>query len=81
MFTDFEPIEWHGNNLSKYLEKDDGVYIKYKSRKALMTADERPENTKDLLKFLYNRAGVPDDASKNDIQLYRFKTAEIENEN
>ena len=81
LFTDFEPLEWQGNDLAKYLEDDDGVYIQYKAKKALMTADERPENQKDILKSLYNRAGVPDDASINDIQLYRFKTVEIENEN
>lgn len=81
LFTDFEPIEWQGSDLAKYLEKDDGVYIQYKAKKALMTADERPENQKDLLMFLYNRAGVPDNASISDIQLYRFKTVEIDNEN
>lgn len=81
LLTDFEPLEWQGDELTSYLEEDDGVYIQYKDRKALMVADERPQNPDDWLKFLYLRASVPENANKQDIKLFKFKTVEIENEN
>ena len=81
LFTDFEPLEWDGISLADYLEEDDGVYIQYKDRKALMVADERPKNADDWLKFLYLRAGVPNNVNKQEIKLFKFKTVEIKNEN
>lgn len=81
LFTDFEPIDWKGDNLVNYLETDDGVYIQYKNKKALMVYDERSQNSSEWLKFLFNKAGVPEDVKKSDIKLYRFKTVEIKYEN
>ena len=81
LFTDFEPLDWDGKSLADYLETDDGVYIRYKDRKALMVADERPQKSDDWLPFLYGRAGVPQNADKQDIKLFKFKTVEIEDEN
>ena len=63
------------------MEKDDGIYIQYKNKKALLVYDERPQKASDLIKLLYARAGVPQDADINDIKLFKFKTVEIENEN
>lgn len=81
LFTDFEELEWNGDSLVNYLETDDGVYIQYKDKKALMVADERPQNQDEWLAFLFSRAGVPQKASYKDIKLFKFKTVEIEDEN
>ena len=81
LLTDFEPLIWDEKSLINDLETDDGIYINYINKKALMVADERPQNPRDWLKFLYNRAGVPSSANKDDIKLFKFKTVEIEDEN
>lgn len=81
LFTDFEPLDQTGNSLVNDLETDDGVYIQYKSRKALMVYDERPQNPQDWLKFLFVRAGIAQNTNRQDIKLFKFKTVEIENEN
>lgn len=80
LLTDFEAIS-DDKSLINDLETDDGIYISYKDRKALLVADERPERTQDGLEFLYARAKVPQNANKADIKLFKFKTVEIENEN
>jgi len=81
LLTDFEPLFDDDKTLINDLETDDGIYISYKDKKALMVADERPQKPQDWLKFLYARARVPQNADKADIKLFKFKTVEIENEN
>ena len=81
LFTDFEPLNQNGNSLVNDLETDDGVYIQYKKKKALMVYDERPQNPQDWLKFLFVRAGIAQNTNRQDIKLFKFKTVEIENEN
>ena len=81
LLTDFEPLIWDEESLINDLETDDGIYINYINKKALMVADERPQNPHDWLKFLYTRASVPSNANKDDIKLFKFKTVEIEDEN
>jgi hypothetical protein len=81
LLSDFEEMEPSRKSLIDDLEKDDGIYIQYKNKKALLVYDERPQNIDDLIKLLYVRAGVPQTADKNDIKLFKFKTVEIENEN
>ncbi len=80
--TDFEKIEKAANEpLINYLETDDGVYVQYRGRKALMAADERPDEEDILAAALRSRAKIPDSESDSKIEFYRFKTVEIENEN
>lgn len=81
LLTDFEELEQDNNFRLSNLENDDGVYIQYKDKKALMVPDERPQKSEDWLKFLFIRAGVPQDTMQSDIKLFKFKTVEIENEN
>ena len=81
LLTDFEPLLDDDEPLINDLETDDGIYISYKDKKALMVADERPQKPQDWLEFLYARARVPQNADKADIKLFKFKTVEIENEN
>ncbi|MBR1600461.1 MAG: hypothetical protein IJ677_02660 [Alphaproteobacteria bacterium] len=81
ILTDFEPIVGNEQSLVNDLETDDGVYVKYKGKKALMVADERNQYSRNWLSLLYARAGVTGNAVKDDIELFRFKTVEIENEN
>lgn len=82
LFTDFEAIDWDGeSSLINYLETDDGVYMQYKNKNALLVADERPEDFDDLFAVLSNRARIPEDINIKDVKLYRFKTVEIEDEN
>lgn len=81
LLSDFEEIEPSIKSLHDDLDPDDGIYIQYKNKKALLVYDERPQKASDLIKLLYARAGVPQDADINDIKLFKFKTVEIENEN
>ncbi|MBR1825811.1 MAG: hypothetical protein IJ770_04410 [Alphaproteobacteria bacterium] len=82
LLTDLEKIEKDENApLVNYFERDDGIYVQYQKRIALLAADERPENENDLRIMLWQRAQIPSDAADKDIGFYRFKTVEINYEN
>ena len=82
LLTELEKIEKNINiPLINYLETDDGVYVQYRRHKALMAPDERPNEETELISTLRSRAKIPDSATDSEIEFYRFKTAEITNEN
>ncbi len=82
ILTELEKIEKDINTpLINYLETDDGVYIQYRGHNALLAADERPQDERALMTALRIRAKVPDSAADSDIEYYKFKTVEIQNEN
>lgn len=82
LLTDLERIEKIANApLVNYLETDDGVYVQYQRRSALMSADERPEDEAALTAALYNRGKIPENAAEYKIEFYKFKTVEIDYEN
>ena len=82
LLTELEKIEKNMNTpLINYLETDDGVYVQYHGRSALMAADERPDQEELLMDALRDRAKIPASAADSEIEFYRFKTVEIENEN
>lgn len=82
LLTELEKIEKERNApLVNYLETDDGIYVQYRGRSALMAADERPENEAELAVAIRTRAKIPDEATDEDIEFYRFKTVEMEHEN
>lgn len=82
LLTELEKIDKDINiPLVNYLESDDGVYIQYRGRSALMAADERPEDEDALTAALRTRAKIPENATDDEIEYYRFKTVEINDEN
>lgn len=82
LLTDLEKIEKNINvPLVNYLETDDGVYVQYQGRRALMAADERPDNEADLMVALRDRGKIPEEAPESKIEFYKFKTVEIDYEN
>ena len=82
MLTDLEKIEKAENEpLVNHLETDDGVYVQYQRRSALMAADERPADEEGLMAALRARGRIPEEASAAQIEFYRFKTVEINYEN
>jgi len=82
LLTELEKIEKDINSpLINYLETDDGVYVQYKGRSALMAADERPDEETALMAAIRGRAKIPEDVAATQMEFYRFKTVEMENEN
>ncbi len=82
LLTELEKIEKDINlPLINYLETDDGVYVQYKGRSALMAADERPDGEAALMTAIRNRIKIPDEVDGAQMEFYRFKTVEIEHEN
>lgn len=82
LLTELEKIKKEANTpLINYLETDDGVYVQYHRRSALMAADERPDQEELLMDALRDRAKIPASATDAEIEFYRFKTVEIEHEN
>lgn len=82
LLTELEKIEKDINlPLINYLETDDGVYVQYKRRSALMTADERPDEEAALMAAIRNRIKLPDEVDDAQLEFYRFKTVEMEHEN
>jgi hypothetical protein len=82
LLTELEKIEKDINSpLINYLETDDGVYVQYKRRSALMTADERPDEEAALMAAIRNRIKLPDEVDDAQLEFYRFKTVEMEHEN
>lgn len=81
LLTDLEKIERVGNKpLIKYLETDDGVYVQYRNRSALLVAGER-DNTEDVLELLRQRLQLPEDVKLDEMEFYKFKTVEMSYEN
>lgn len=82
LLTDLEKIEKEQNvPLVNYLETDDGVYVQYRKRSALLVADERADDTADLLDLLRQRMQMPEDAVPEEMEFYKFKTVEMNYEN
>ena len=66
--------------LDDCLDVDDGVYAQYRSKSAIIAADERPKNPQDLVPLLKMVAKIPQKVDENSIKFYKFKTVEIEDE-
>lgn len=70
----------NGKILDDYLEKDEGVYAQYRGKSAIIAADERPKNQRELVTLLKMVAKIPQKVDENSIKFYKFKTVEIEDE-
>lgn len=82
LLTDMEPLKARLNQeVTDYLDFDEGIYVNYKNKKALMSADEIAENKENFAEILRRRAQIPASAKDYEIQLYKFKTVEMEYEN
>lgn len=82
LLTEMEELDWkNGAAGSDELEDDDGVYIKYRNNSALLAGDERPQSRDEIVARLRERAGIDAETKLEDLEFYRFKTVEIENEN
>lgn len=81
LLTELEKIEKDVNlPLINYLETDDGLYVQYRRRSALMAADERPNEEEALMTAIRGRVKVPDTVADEQMEFYRFKTVEMKNE-
>lgn len=78
LLTDLEKIEKANMSLPKYLDEDDGIYVQYRKRSALLVADERTEDIFDLLR---QRLQISDNVALGEMEFYKFKTVEIKYEN
>ncbi len=63
------------------LDDDDGVYLRYKSHKAVVLPDQRPYDWHQLEDLLRYKAKIPADADVTDFKFYKFKIVEINDEN
>lgn len=82
LLTDLEKIEKDNNvPLINYLETDDGVYVQYHGRSALLVADERSDNSVDVLDLLRRRMQIPENDALEKMEFYKFKTVEMNYEN
>ncbi|MBO6281041.1 MAG: hypothetical protein J6N49_00770 [Alphaproteobacteria bacterium] len=82
LLTDAEELSKDKDTLLiSYLDQDDGIMIRSGSKKALLVADERPDDPSELEKLLRQKAEIPDDEPEENIQFYKFKSVEIEDEN
>jgi hypothetical protein len=82
VLTDLEKIEKDENvPLVNYLERDDGIYVQYHKKIALLAADERPEDEESLQAMLRQRAQIPAEVANKKVEFYKFKTVEINYEN
>ena len=82
LLTDVEEINKAKDTLLiNYLDQDDGVMIEYDSHRALIIADERPDEPAELERMLRRRVGVSMEEPEENIRFYKFKSVEIEDEN
>ena len=82
ILTDLEEInKSETESLAKYLDVDDGVYIQYEDKNAIMVADERPDDSSSIVEDLRKRASISEDVSESKIKFYKFKATEISDEN
>lgn len=82
LLTDLEKIAPNNNNyLIKHLETNDGIYVQYHNKRALLAADERPQDTEAIVSMLRQRAQIADDVAIENLEFYKFKTVEITHEN
>lgn len=63
------------------LDADDGVYLQYKSHKAVVLPKKKPQKWKDLEALLRLKAKISGDADETKFRYYKFKAVEIDNEN
>ncbi len=79
VLTDLEFIKQNsGTMLMSYLEQDDGIYVKYKDKSALLVADDRPDDPEDLAPAVRQKAQIPAEIADENLDFYRFKTVEME---
>ena len=79
VLTDLEFIKQNSDTmLMSYLEQDDGIFVKYKDKSALLVADDRPDNPEDLSSVVRQKAQIPADVDDENLDFYRFKTVEME---
>lgn len=79
VLTDLEFIKQSSDTmLMSYLEQDDGIFVKYKDKSALLVADDRPDNPEDLSSVVRQKAQIPADVDDENLDFYRFKTVEME---
>lgn len=82
LLTDIEEINKAKDTLLiNYLDQDDGVMIEYGSHRALIIADERPDEPAELERMLRRRVGVSMEEPEENIRFYKFKSVEIDDEN
>lgn len=82
LLTDIEKINKAKDTmLISYLDQDDGVYVEYKEYKALLIADERPDDPAELTAAVRKKAGIPSEVPDEEINFYKFKSVEINDEN
>lgn len=62
------------------LDDDDGVYLRYKSHKAVVLPEQRPHDWHKLEDLLRYKAKIPTDADVADFKFYKFKVVEINDE-
>ena len=68
-------------NLAKYLEPDDGIYVSHQKQAGIMLAQDRPDDTEQIIKDLRSLVKVDSNVKNKDLSLYRFKYVEILYEN
>ena len=79
VLTDLEFIKQNSDTmLMSYLEQDDGIFVKYEDKSALLVADDRPDNPEDLSSVVRQKAQIPADVDDENLDFYRFKTVEME---
>lgn len=78
LLTDFEPVKLEKDTmLMSYLDQDDSVYAEHQDKKAVLVADDRPDNPEDLSNEVRKKAQIPENIPDEDIKFYRFKTVEM----
>lgn len=79
LLTEMEKVRKNADSLlAEYLDPDDGVYVEYKDKSAVMVADDRPDNPDELVQTLRKKAGIEIGVDEDDIDFYKFKTVEID---
>lgn len=62
------------------LDDDDGVYVRYKSHKAVVLPEQRPKDWHKLEDLLRYKAKIPADTETAELKFYKFKVVEINDE-
>ena len=62
------------------LEDDDGVFVMYKSYKAVILPTQRAQGQENLAAALRKKAAMPQDIDDANVQYYKFKAVEISDE-
>lgn len=82
LLTDMEELYVNqDNDLTDFLEDDDGIYVVYKDKTAIMVTNDRPVIVENTVKTLRQKAKISDQIKNKDIHFYRFKSVEADYEN